>query len=91
MNDFTSCPHCKQPFGKIVHNDPKLISFENRSYQINVHRTWVGMKWSEPGSYELYHWCPQLINNQKRLYKVRAKTIEELKQKWSDHESIHVD
>lgn len=79
MIDFNPCPHCKQPFGKVTHNDPKLISFENRAYQINVHRTWAGMKWGEPNNYELFHWC-QSSNN--KLYKIRAKTLEKLKEKW---------
>lgn len=78
---FKPCPYCNQPFGEIVNNDPKLITFENKTYHIDVHRTWAGMKWGKPTGYVLRHWCPW---SKGALVRVIAKTMVELKTKWEE-------
>jgi hypothetical protein len=78
---FTPCPYCEQPFGEIADHSPKLITFENKTYQIDVDRTWGGTDWQEPSAYTLRHWCSW---SNGALVSIRAKSMVELEQKWEE-------
>lgn len=75
------CHYCNQSLGNVVDNTPKLITFENKTYQIDVNRTWAGMDWGTPGSYVLRHWCPSTVG---KLITIKAKSMPELEQKWNE-------